>query len=76
MQLFDKHYAGGAWVAPQSSELIDVINASTEEVMGRIPEGTPDDVNRAVAAARAAFESWSATSVEQRAAMARSRCGD
>ena len=37
------------------------IDPTTEEVMGRIPEGTPEDVDRAVAAARAAFEAWSQT---------------
>src|SRR6185295_1248246 len=62
-------YINGEWVKPTGTGMLDVINSTTEEVMGRIPEGTPDDVNRAVAAARAAFESWSATSVEQRAAM-------
>jgi aldehyde dehydrogenase (NAD+) len=35
--------------------------------MGRVPEGTPDDVDRAARAARAAFESWSRTSVDERA---------
>ena len=44
-------------------ETIDVINASTEEVIGRIPQGTPEDVDRAVAAARAGFEAWSQTAV-------------
>lgn len=53
-------YIGGAWVAPSSAETIDVVNAATEEVMGRIPAGTPADVDAAVAAARAAFEPWSA----------------
>ena len=62
-------YINGEWVKPASTGMLDVINSTTEEVMGRIPEGTPDDVNRAVAAARAAFESWSATPVEQRAAL-------
>jgi acyl-CoA reductase-like NAD-dependent aldehyde dehydrogenase len=52
-------YIGGEWTAPSGDGTIDVINASTEEVMGRIPEGTAADVDRAVAAARAAFEGWS-----------------
>ncbi len=52
-------YIGGEWVDPSSGETIEVVNASTEEVMGRIPAGTPEDVDRAVAAARAAFEPWS-----------------
>jgi aldehyde dehydrogenase (NAD+) len=45
-------YIGGQWVDPASDGTIDVVNASTEEVMGRIPEGTPADVDRAVSAAR------------------------
>jgi acyl-CoA reductase-like NAD-dependent aldehyde dehydrogenase len=52
-------YIGGAWTDPSSDATIEVVNASTEEVMGRIPEGTAEDVDRAVAAARAAFEGWS-----------------
>jgi len=68
MQVRDKLYINGLWSAPKSGKSIDVINASTEEVMGRIPEGTPDDVNAAVAAARAAFEGWAATPAAERAA--------
>jgi acyl-CoA reductase-like NAD-dependent aldehyde dehydrogenase len=52
-------FIGGEWTAPSGSGTIEVVNASTEEVMGRIPEGTAEDVDKAVAAARAAFESWS-----------------
>ncbi len=62
-----QHYIGGAWVAPGTSEMIDVINASTEEVMGRIAAGSADDARKAVAAAKAAFESWSTTPLEVRA---------
>ena len=51
----DKLYIGGEWVQPASDQTIDVINPATEEVIGRIPEGSPEDVDRAVAAARAAF---------------------
>src|SRR3954469_8308250 len=52
-------YIGGEWVDPSGSDTIDVINASTEEVMGSVPQGTPEDVDRAAKAARAAFDSWS-----------------
>ncbi|HET9531784.1 MAG TPA: aldehyde dehydrogenase family protein [Blastocatellia bacterium] len=62
----------GQWVEPAGSGRLDVINSTTEEVMGRIPEGTPEDVNRAVAAARAAFDGWSLTPVETRAAYLKS----
>jgi aldehyde dehydrogenase (NAD+) len=60
-------YIGGQWTAPSGDGTIEVINASTEEVMGRIPEGTPADVDAAVAAARTAFESWSALDPVDRA---------
>jgi aldehyde dehydrogenase (NAD+) len=67
MRLYDKHYIAGEWTAPENPELIDVISASTEEVMGRVPSGSARDVDRAVSAAREAFESWSRTSVAARA---------
>ena len=63
----DKIYIDGAWVASTGSGKIDVVNSTTEEVMGSIPEGTPDDVNKAVAAAKKAFQTWSQTDVEERA---------
>ena len=66
--IHDELYVNGEWVQPTSSRTLDVINSTTEEVMGRIPEGTPEDIDRAVAAARAAFDSWSATSPADRAA--------
>ncbi|HKP87594.1 MAG TPA: aldehyde dehydrogenase family protein [Blastocatellia bacterium] len=67
MKVYDKLYVNGEWVEPAGSGVLEVINSTTEEVMGRIPEGTPEDVDRAVAAARAAFDSWSTTSAEERA---------
>src|SRR3954452_21101575 len=63
----DKLYIGGEWVDPTSSETIEVVNPSTEEVVGRIPAGTPEDVDKAVAAARTAFETWSQTPIQVRA---------
>jgi betaine-aldehyde dehydrogenase len=68
MQVRDQLYINGRWAAPQGGKSIDVINASTEEVMGRVPEGTAQDVDAAVAAARAAFDSWSARPAAERAA--------
>jgi acyl-CoA reductase-like NAD-dependent aldehyde dehydrogenase len=62
----DKLYIDGAWVPSTGSSSIDVINSTTEEVMGKIPEGTKEDVDKAVAAAKAAFPAWSKTSVEER----------
>jgi len=62
----DKLYIDGAWVPSTGDGSIEVINASTEEVMGQIPEGTPADVDRAVAAAKAAFETWGQTAPAER----------
>ena len=68
MHVRDKLYIGGEWVPSSGSERVDVINAITEEVMGSIPRGTRDDVDRAVKAARSAFSVWSQTAPEERAA--------
>jgi aldehyde dehydrogenase (NAD+) len=62
----DKLYIDGAWVPSTGTATIDVVNSTTEEVMGRIPEGTAEDVDRAVQAAKSAFETWSQTSREER----------
>ncbi len=66
MKTHDKIYIGGAWVPSKGEGSIEVISASTEEVIGTIPAGHKDDVDAAVAAAQAAFPSWSQTSVEER----------
>jgi acyl-CoA reductase-like NAD-dependent aldehyde dehydrogenase len=67
LQVRDRIFIGGEWVEPEGSEPIEVINSTTEEVMGTIPACTPDDADRAARAARAAFESWSQTPREERA---------
>jgi acyl-CoA reductase-like NAD-dependent aldehyde dehydrogenase len=67
VKVHDKLYINGQRVKSTGAGTIDVINSTTEDVMGRIPEGTAEDVNSAVAAAKAAFETWSATAVEGRA---------
>src|SRR5881227_1824298 len=66
MQTRDKIFIDGAWVASTGKGTLEVVNSTTEEVMGTIPEGTPEDVDKAVKAAKAAFASWSQTSVEER----------
>jgi aldehyde dehydrogenase (NAD+) len=66
MQKRDKIYIDGAWVPSTGKGTIDVVNSTTEEVMGTIPDGTPADVDKAVKAAKAAFATWSQTSVEER----------
>ncbi len=60
-------YIDGAWVDPaEGVRPLDVINPATEESCGRIAMGSAADVDRAVAAARRAFEGWSTTSREER----------
>jgi betaine-aldehyde dehydrogenase len=62
-------FIGGAWVDSAATGTIDVIGASTEEVIGRVPDGAPADIDRAVAAAREAFDRgpWSTMSPAARA---------
>ncbi|HET8956537.1 MAG TPA: aldehyde dehydrogenase family protein [Solirubrobacterales bacterium] len=67
LQVKDRIFIGGEWVEPSGSETIEVVNPATEEVVGTIPACAPEDADRAVAAAREAFESWSRTSREERA---------
>ncbi|MGC1813126.1 MAG: aldehyde dehydrogenase family protein, partial [Solirubrobacterales bacterium] len=52
----DRLYVGGEWVEASGSDTIEVTDSTTELIIGRIPEGTPEDVDRAVKAARAGFE--------------------
>ncbi len=67
MMNFTELYIDGRWQAPAGKGKIDVLSASTEEVIGSIPEGTAEDVNRAAAAARRAFDGgWGETSREER----------
>ncbi|HEU0023919.1 MAG TPA: aldehyde dehydrogenase family protein [Thermoleophilaceae bacterium] len=63
----DRLYIGGEWVEPAGDGAIEVVNPSTEEVVGRVPEGTEEDAGRAVAAARQAFDGWSSTAADERA---------
>jgi aldehyde dehydrogenase (NAD+) len=55
MQEHDKLYIDGAWVPSTGTETHSVVNAATEDVIGRIPEGTPDDVDTALKAAAPSF---------------------
>ncbi len=58
---------GGAWVDSTSGEAIEVTDPATEEVLGAVPAGTPEDVERAVAAARNAFPAWRELTAVERA---------
>ncbi len=67
MQHSESLFVDGEWVASTAECWIAVENPATENVIARVPNGTPEDVDRAVAAARAAFPGWSATPVAERA---------
>ena len=60
------HYIDGRWVEPLQPTLIDVVDPSTEETFTQIVGGGPADVDRAVAAARAAFLAFAATPRRER----------
>ncbi len=66
MQNAGNFYINGSWVAPQDGRNHDVINPSTEEVIATISLGGAADTNAAVAAAKAAFPAWAATTREER----------
>jgi betaine-aldehyde dehydrogenase len=56
MQTRDRLFIGNEWVAPATDSTIDVISPITEDVYARTPDGSPSDIDRAVAVARAAFD--------------------
>ena len=62
-------YIDGKWVDPVEPKTLDVINPATEEPIARISLGSKKDVDKAVAAARRAFETYSKTSREERIAL-------
>jgi len=69
MYEFKRFYIDGAWVTPPGRRELAVINPATEQEIGKIMLGTAEDVDVAVKAARAAFETYSQTSREERIAL-------
>lgn len=63
-------FIGGKWVPPASTKTITVISASTEDVIGHVPEGSPADIDLAVSAARTALASadWGGLTPPERGA--------
>jgi acyl-CoA reductase-like NAD-dependent aldehyde dehydrogenase len=59
-------YIDGKWVAASGEGTIEVVNPTTEQCIGFVPVGSAADIESAVAAARAAFPAWSASSIEER----------
>ena len=66
MHTRDQLYIDGKWVQPIGTGSIDVINPATEEIIGKIPVGSKEDIDIAASAARIAFDSWSKSSIETR----------
>ena len=62
-------YINGEWVNPEVANPFDVINPATEKAAGVISMGSSADVDKAVAAAVAAFPTWSVTSIDERIAI-------
>ena len=61
-----KFYINGQWVAPLAFRMADVINPATELPVAQVALGSAADVDRAVAAARAAFPAYSLTTKARR----------
>lgn len=69
MIVHDKLFIGGEWVTPAGRDTLEVISPHTEETVARVPHGCPEDMDRAVAAARRAFDEgpWPRMSPAERA---------
>jgi betaine-aldehyde dehydrogenase len=69
VKTYKELYIGGEWVAPTGTDVIEVISPHSEEVIGQVPDGTPADIDAAVAAARRAFDAgpWPHMSPVERA---------
>ncbi|GAA6491467.1 aldehyde dehydrogenase family protein [Candidatus Bariatricus faecipullorum] len=61
-----KLYINGEWTDSVSGEYIEIENPDTKEIFAKVPRGNADDVDKAVKAARAAFETWQYTPLEER----------
>jgi aldehyde dehydrogenase (NAD+) len=66
---YDRLFIGGDWVDPEGTDTIDIVSPVSEEVIARVPDGTEADIDKAVAAARSAFDTgpWPRMSPAERA---------
>ncbi|BBC37741.1 Betaine aldehyde dehydrogenase [Streptomyces graminofaciens] len=69
MKAHDGMYIDGAWRPAAGADAIEVVNPADEQVIGRVPAGTAEDVDAAVRAARAALPGWAATPPAERGAL-------
>jgi len=70
VQVYDTLFIDGKHVSPESRDVIDVVSPHTEQVIGRVPDASPADIDKAVTAARRAFDEgpWPTMPVAERAA--------
>ncbi|MFB6705099.1 aldehyde dehydrogenase [Streptomyces sp. NPDC056333] len=68
MTVYDKLFIGGAWTAPSSPDLLEIRSPHDQSVLGRVAQAAPQDIDRAVAAARSAFDDgpWPRTDPKER----------
>jgi succinate-semialdehyde dehydrogenase/glutarate-semialdehyde dehydrogenase len=59
-------WIGGQWVPSQTGQTYDVTNPATCEVVGRVADASPDDVNKAIAASHEAFPAWAGRTARER----------
>src|SRR3990172_13416943 len=59
-------YIGGRWTNPRDRKRLETVTPATGEVLGTFPQGTKEDVNAAVNAAKGAFEKWRKTPAPRR----------
>ncbi|MFF7260043.1 aldehyde dehydrogenase family protein [Streptomyces sp. NPDC008159] len=69
MKAHDGMYIDGDWRPAAGTDTIEVVNPVDEQVIGRVPAGTAEDVDAAVRAARAALPGWAATPPAERGAL-------
>jgi aldehyde dehydrogenase (NAD+) len=62
----NKHYINGTWVESKGTDFLEVVNPATEQVIAEVARGNPEDVDRAVRAATAAFDGWSRSTIADR----------
>jgi aldehyde dehydrogenase (NAD+) len=66
MRIIDQIYINGQFITPHGTELADLVNPSTGQLAGQVRLGDVEDTRRAIAAAKAAFPSYSRSSIAQR----------
>ncbi len=67
--IYNKLFINGNWTDGHSGDVIDVLNPWSLDVIACVPRGDATDVDRAVQAARAAFDRWAATPLDERIAI-------